>query len=86
MTSTSQREPEQLAFDHMTDAYLSWQEESRRLAAAFRAWCAAPRGERRDAWAVYRAALDLEEQAAVGYRHHAAHARQYLALSDLTVA
>jgi hypothetical protein len=68
MSNNFHHEREQLAFDDMTEAYLSWREECVALADAFTAWRAAPRRERRRAWNLYAAALDLEEQAAIVYR------------------
>ena len=73
------RNSEQVAIDLMMDAYVSWREECVGVADAFAAWCAAPRHERETAWAVYVAALDLEEHAAVVYRRLAANAQSSLA-------
>ena len=86
MTNPFQSDPEQLVFDHMTEAYLGWQEECVALAEVYAGWCAAPRHERADAWAVYRAALELEEQAAIAYRDHARRARDHITLDDLAAA
>jgi hypothetical protein len=86
MTNPFQRDPEQLVFDHMTEAYFCWREECVAVAEAFTGWCAAPRHERADAWAVYRAALELEEQAAIAYRNHALRARDHLTFDDLAAA
>jgi hypothetical protein len=84
MSNNFQREREQLAFDDMTEAYLSWREECVALADAFTAWSAAPRDERHEGWALYAAVLDLEEQAAIVYRDRSA--RHRLASSDLAAA
>jgi hypothetical protein len=84
MINNFHREREQLAFDDMTEAYLSWREECVALGDAFSAWRAAPRHERRQAWVLYAAALELEEQAAIVYR--ACTERHRLASSELAAA
>jgi hypothetical protein len=68
MSNNFHREREHLAFDDMTEAYLSWREQCVALADAFTAWRAAPRQERREAWGLYAAALELEEHASIAYR------------------
>jgi hypothetical protein len=82
----TRRDIEQLAFDDMTEAYLSWREESLAVADAFRTWATAPRGERRGAWAAYAAALELEEHAASVYRHRVLDAQAHMPVPNMAAA
>jgi hypothetical protein len=54
--------------DALIDNYVSWRDESRAVAASYRAWSNAGRGERDVAFARYAAALQREEDAASEWR------------------
>ena len=54
--------------DAVMDSYLHWRQESRAVAASYRSWRSANRGERGDAFHDYLDALDREERAAHAYR------------------
>ncbi len=53
--------------DHLLELYCEWREDSARVQAAYERFEAAEPEERRNAYAVYLAALDQEEAAATTY-------------------
>jgi hypothetical protein len=62
---TSQRRRELI--DHLMDAYIDWREECITLGDAYERWLNVSVAERSLAFAVYRAALDREQQASSVY-------------------
>ena len=72
--------------DELLDRYLSWREECAALAGAFERWRTAPPDERNDAFAAYRAQLDLEEHAAKLYQLSTAAVQDAIALQDVPIA
>jgi hypothetical protein len=58
------------AIDELLGSYVSWREECLEVRLAYERCTASDRGERRLAYAAYRAALDREEHAALTYAHH----------------
>jgi hypothetical protein len=58
--------------DGAMDMYLEWREACVALRKAYDQWSSVPVAERKLAFAVYRAALDLEEHASIVYADRAA--------------
>jgi hypothetical protein len=58
----------QREMDAFIDQYLSWRERCAAVAATYQVWRAAAPKEQARAFAMYSAALDREEEAAIAYQ------------------
>jgi hypothetical protein len=54
--------------DDMVDDYVSWREACVAVTVSYENWQCSPRSDQKLAFSVYVAALDREEQAAMGYQ------------------
>lgn len=54
--------------EEIAAGYARWRRETHEVAACYRSWVAAPRGDRPAAFAAYQEALEREERAACAYR------------------
>ena len=57
--------------DELMDRYVDWREQCIAVGSAYERWSNGPSAERELAFAAYRAALDLEEQASLVYADRA---------------
>jgi hypothetical protein len=67
------------AIDELLERYVSWLEECQAVRVAYRRWADSRRGERRESYAVYLAALDREQVAASTYARHIERVRRIAA-------
>jgi hypothetical protein len=64
--------------DEMLSCYYEWRDEAAVVDETYRHWCTAPSAERERYFAVYIAALDQEESAAMTYAFAAEELRELL--------
>jgi hypothetical protein len=64
---TTARRIDPALLDALFECYLDWKEACFEVSEAYARWRQAVSGERRSAFAAYRAALDVEQDASEGY-------------------
>lgn len=63
--------------DEFLETYIRWREECERVRNAYARWTRADASDRASAFAVYRAALDQEESAALWHSDSSKRVRSY---------